>query len=68
MNIVSAGSDQLSDQLPTRGLQEVCLDDTEAALPDCDQDIARPLPGIGDLWRQIFECLFAPKIAVRLCL
>ena len=54
MNIVSAGTDQLSDQLPTRGLQEVCLNDTEAALPYRDQDIARPLPGIGDLWRQIF--------------
>ena len=46
MNIVSAGTDQHSDQLPSRGLQEVCLDDTEAALPDSDQDLARPLPGI----------------------
>ena len=46
MNIVSAGTDQHSDQLSSRGLQEVCLDDTEAALPDSDQDLARPLPGI----------------------
>ena len=47
LNIVS-GSDQRRDQLPARGLQEVCLDDAEAALPDRDQDLARPLSGIGD--------------------
>ena len=54
MNIVSAGTDQHSDQLPTRGLQAVRLDDTEAALPDSDQDITRPLPGIEHFWRKIF--------------
>ena len=49
MNIVS-GPDQRSDQLPARGLQEVCLDDAEAALSDRDQDLARPLSGNGDFW------------------
>ena len=53
MNIVSAGTDQLSDQLPTRGLQEVCLDDAEATLPDCDQNITRPISGIEHYFKQI---------------
>ena len=44
MNIIP-GADQRSDPLPARGLQEVRLDDAEAALPHCDQDFARPLPG-----------------------
>ena len=52
--IIITGTDQHSDQLSTRGLQEVCLDDTEAALPDSDQDITRPLPGIEHFLRQIF--------------
>ena len=61
MNIVSAGTDQLSDQLPTRGLQEVCVDDTEATLPYRDQDIARSLPGIEHFSRKLFICFLLQK-------
>ena len=44
MNMIP-GADQRSDQLPARGLQEVRLDDAEAALPNRDKDLTRPLPG-----------------------
>ena len=56
MNIIS-GADQRSDQLPARGLQEVCLDDAEAALPHCDKDLARPLPG-ADILKILFSGVY----------